>query len=138
VGRRGFRGCRGHAGAATHVRSPSPAPSSSSENEWEFEFIIVLNGYPLGIQRLSNKFGEFIAGNKSTTLQLREASCGFCRWPVDVLLHTIWEKFVPVQNLQAGCVLTFRYEGDDKMSVMVFDDTSCRRHYHTDNEEDDD
>jgi hypothetical protein len=53
-------------------------------------------------------------------------------------LHTGWEKFVRVHNLQAGCVLTFRYEGDDEMSVKVFDDTSYCRHYHTDDEEDDD
>jgi hypothetical protein len=37
-----------------------------------------------------------------------------------------------------GCVLTFRYEGYDEMSMKVFDNTSCRWHYHTDDEEDDD
>jgi major membrane immunogen (membrane-anchored lipoprotein) len=41
-------------------------------------------------------------------------------------------------DLQAGCVLTFCYEHDDEMSVKVFNDTSYRRHYQTDDEEDDD
>jgi hypothetical protein len=75
---------RGH-GRAGARRSPSPASSSSFDGEWEFEFIIVLNGDPLGIQRLPDKFAEFTAGNEPTTLSLWEASCGFCRWPVDVL-----------------------------------------------------
>jgi hypothetical protein len=54
--------------------------SSSSEEEWEFEFIVVLNGDPLGIHRLSDKFAEFIAGKELAALSLWEASCGFCRW----------------------------------------------------------
>jgi hypothetical protein len=93
----------------------SPAPSSSSDGEWEFEFIVVLNSDPLGIQRLPDKFAEFVADNEPTALQLREAGCGFCRWPVDVLfdgrdkiyLRTSWEKFACYHNLQAGCVLAF-------------------------------
>jgi hypothetical protein len=42
----------------------------SFEGEWEFEFIVVLNDDPLGIQRLSDKFAEFVAGNEPTALQL--------------------------------------------------------------------
>jgi hypothetical protein len=29
-------------------------------------------------------------------------------------------------------LFTFLWEGDDEMIVKVFDKTSCRRHYHTD------
>jgi hypothetical protein len=35
-------------------------------------------------------------------------------------------------------VLNFCYQGGEEMSVDVFDDTSCRRHYHSDNDKDDD
>nr|XP_051216791.1 B3 domain-containing protein Os03g0212300-like [Lolium perenne] len=137
---------RGRARAARHAPSLLPATSSYSKGEWEFEFIAVLNGDPLGIQRLLDKFTEFVASNVLAALQLRKASCGFSRWPVDVLfdgrdkmyLHTGWEKFSRFHDLQAGCVLTFSYQGDEEMSVKVFDDTSCRRHYHGDDEEDDD
>jgi hypothetical protein len=52
-------------------------------------------------------------------------------------VHTNWEKFSQFHNLQADCVLTFRYKGSDEISVKVFDDT-CRRHYHTNDDEDDD
>ncbi|KAK1621294.1 hypothetical protein QYE76_026865 [Lolium multiflorum] len=134
---------RGHVGAARPARSVSLATSSSSEGEWEFEFIVILNVDPLGIHRLPNKF---VVGNEPAALQLREAGCGFCRWPVDMLfdgrgkiyLHTGWEKFARLHDLQDGCVLTFSYQGDEEMSVKVFDDTSCRRHYHNDDEDDND
>ncbi|XP_051221641.1 B3 domain-containing protein Os03g0212300-like [Lolium perenne] len=120
--------------------------SSSSKWEWEFEFIVVLNGDPLSIQRLPDKFAEFVAGNEPAALQLREAGGGFCRWPVDVLLdgrekmylHTGWEEFARFYGLQAGCVLTFSYQGDEQVSVKVFDGTSCRRHYHGDDKEEED
>jgi hypothetical protein len=35
-------------------------------------------------------------------------------------------------NFEVGCLLTFLYEGDDEMIVKVFDKTSCRSHYNTD------
>ncbi|KAK1661815.1 hypothetical protein QYE76_049974 [Lolium multiflorum] len=146
---RSSRGCgRGdRAGATRPSRSGALPPSSSSEGEWELEFIAVFNGDPLGIRRLSDKFAKFVAGNASAAMQLRGAGCGLCRWPVDVLfderikmyLHTSWEKFARFHDLQAGCVLTFAYQGDDEeMSMKVFDDSSCRRHYHNNGEEDDD
>ena len=78
-------------------------------------------------------------------MRLWEASCGSCRWPVEVLfdgqgkmyLHTGWEKFARAHNLAAGCLLTFLYEGDGEMAVKVFDETACRRHYHTDDSDED-
>jgi hypothetical protein len=29
-------------------------------------------------------------------------------------LHTGWEKFTRFHDLQAGCVLTFTYQGDER------------------------
>jgi hypothetical protein len=55
-----------------------------------------------------------------------------------IYLHIGWEKFTRFHDLQTGCVLTFSYQGDEEMSVKVFNGTSCRRHYHDDDEEDDD
>ncbi|KAK1617068.1 hypothetical protein QYE76_022585 [Lolium multiflorum] len=46
-------------------------------------------------------------------------------------LHTGWDKFARDLALEPGCQLTFLYEGDGEMIVKVFDDTACRRHYHT-------
>jgi hypothetical protein len=61
-------------------------------------------------------------------MHLREASCGFCWWPVKVLfnrqgqmfLHTGWEKFARAHNLEVGCLLNFVFEGDGELSVKVF------------------
>ncbi|KAK1620418.1 hypothetical protein QYE76_025935 [Lolium multiflorum] len=114
--------------------------------EVQFEFVVVLKDDPLGIQRLPDKFANFVTGNEPVALHMRETGCDCYRWPVHVLfdgrgkmyLHTGWEKFVRYHDLEAGCVLTFSYLGDANMSIKVFDDTRCRRHYHGDDDEDDD
>jgi hypothetical protein len=112
-----------------------------------FEFVLVLKGDPRGIQRLLNTFSDFVAGDgRPGTLHLREDSCGYYRWIVDVIydarnkmyLHIGWEKFARHHSLQAGFVLVFSYFGDRDMSVKVFDDTRCRRNYHVDSAEEDD
>ncbi|KAK1621133.1 hypothetical protein QYE76_026650 [Lolium multiflorum] len=129
------RGRRG--GAARAPRSPSPASSSSSHEERCFEFLLRIDDDPLGIKRLPDKFAEFVDGVEPAHLQLREASCNFCRWSVEVLfdgqgkmyLHTGWDKFARDLHLEPGCQLTFLYEGDGEMIVKVFDDTACRVHY---------
>jgi hypothetical protein len=101
--------------------------SSSSQEAISFEFILRIDEDPLAIKRLPDKFVEFVDGAEPAELQLREARCGFCRWPVEVLLDN----------------LTFLYEGDVEMIIKVFDKISCCRHYHTnesgeDSSEDDD
>jgi hypothetical protein len=104
-----------------------------------FEFLLRIDDDPLGIKRLPEKFAEFVDGVEPAQLQLREASYNFCRWNVEVLfdgqgkmyLHTGWDKFARDLELEPGCQLTFLYEGDGEMIVKVFDDTACRRHYHT-------
>ncbi|KAK1643269.1 hypothetical protein QYE76_061074 [Lolium multiflorum] len=88
-----------------------------------------------GIQRVPEKLAEFVAGKEPDALSLWEASCGFCRWPVDVLFDGRGMTYL--HDLQAGCVLNFCYQGSEEMSVKVFNDTSCRRHYHSDDDEDD-
>ncbi|KAK1626224.1 hypothetical protein QYE76_000539 [Lolium multiflorum] len=103
-------------------------------------------GRPLSIQRLPDKFADFVASNEPTAQHLRETGCDCCRWPMDVLfdgcgkmyLHTCWEKFARYHDLEAGCVLIFSYLGDADMSIKVFDDTRCRRQYHGDSDDDDD
>jgi hypothetical protein len=62
----------------------------------EFEFIVVLNGDPLSIHRLPDMFAEFVAGNEPAALLPREASCGFCRWPVDVLFDGCGKMYIHI------------------------------------------
>ncbi|KAK1641752.1 hypothetical protein QYE76_059557 [Lolium multiflorum] len=142
---------RGHGKAA---RSPSPATPSSSSSEMDvegpvlFKFVLVLKGDPRGIQRLPDFFADYVASDdRPGTLHLREDSCGYYRWIVDVIydargkmyLHIGWEKFARHHSLEAGFILLFSYFGDRDMSVKVFDETRCRRDYHGDitDEEDD-
>jgi hypothetical protein len=71
---------------------------------------------------------------------LREASCGECQWPVEVLfdgerhtfLHTSSEKFSRAHSLEVGCLVNLKWDGDDELRVKVFDDTSYHRHYQDD------
>jgi hypothetical protein len=37
-----------------------------------------------------------------------------------------------------GYILHFKYEGDDVLTVKVFDITLCRKYYYTDDEDTDD
>jgi hypothetical protein len=47
-------------------------------------------------------------------------------------LDTSFDKFARDHNLEVRWLLHYLYEGDGDMSVRVFDDSSCRRHYHGD------
>ncbi|KAK1667111.1 hypothetical protein QYE76_055270 [Lolium multiflorum] len=150
-------------GRGRATRSPSPATPSSSSSDLDYDAIVFIvgpgcrvvsvvrvchhpQGRPTRHPRLPDKFVDFVAGNEPAALHLREAGCNCCRWPVDVLfdgrikiyLHTGWEKFSRYHDLEVGCVLTFSYLGDVDMSVKVFDETRCRRHYHDDTDEEDD
>ena len=49
-----------------------------------------------------------------------------------MFLQTGWEEFAREHNVEVGCLVHFFYEGDGNMIVKVFDDESCRVHYHGD------
>ncbi|KAK1618007.1 hypothetical protein QYE76_023524 [Lolium multiflorum] len=92
-----------------------------------FEFLLRIDDDPLGIKQLPDKFAEFVDGVEPAQLQLWEASCNFCGWPVEVLfdgqgkmyLHMGWDKFARDLALEPGCQLTFLYEEDGEMIVKL-------------------
>jgi hypothetical protein len=49
-----------------------------------------------------------------------------------------WENFAIAHGVDFGCFLHFKYEGDDVLTVNVFDGTMCRKYYYTDDEDTDD
>jgi hypothetical protein len=51
---------------------------------------------------------------------------------VKMYLNAGFEKFARAHNLKVGCMMHCLYKGDGNMSFMVFDYSSCRRHYHSD------
>jgi hypothetical protein len=46
-------------------------------------------------------------------------------------LDASFEKFARAHSLEVRCLLLYHYEGDDDMHVSVFDDSSYRMHYHS-------
>ena len=141
-GRGRVRRGRGRAGRV--ARSPSP-PSSSSSDEGcrhvhEFEFVVHITADPFGWKRLPDKFADFLDGREPAEVYLREASCGLCRWAVEMwfdgqggmFLSTGWEVFAREHNVDVGCLVHFFYEGNDNIIVKIFDDECCRVHYHGD------
>ena len=58
-------------------------------------------------------------------------------WDVEVVFDTDdhmylcrgWEQFVRAYDLRHGYFLVFRYDGDDMLTMKVFNTTMCRMHY---------
>jgi hypothetical protein len=40
-----------------------------------------------------------------------------------------WRRFCQRHEIVAGHFLIFNYDGDHQITVMVFDETMCHRHY---------
>jgi hypothetical protein len=49
-----------------------------------------------------------------------------------------WENFAIAHDVDFGYILHFEYEGDDVLTVKVFDITMYRKYYYTDDEDTDD
>nr|XP_051210843.1 B3 domain-containing protein Os03g0212300-like [Lolium perenne] len=88
-----------------------------------FEFVVHIKED--GSKRLLEKFAQYLAGREPASAHLRKEGHMF--------LHTGWERFARAHNLEAGCLVNFKWEVDDELRVKVFNDTSCYRHYHSDN-----
>jgi hypothetical protein len=40
-----------------------------------------------------------------------------------------WRRFCHKHEIEASHFVIFKYDGDHTLTVTVFDDTMCRRHY---------
>ncbi|KAK1692606.1 hypothetical protein QYE76_009303 [Lolium multiflorum] len=95
---------------------------------------------------LPKKFADYLDGKEPAKVYLRAADCGPRLWTVEVLfdgqgrmyLDKGWEKFAIAHGVDFGCYVHFKYEGDDVLTVKVFDGTMCRRYYYSDDEDTDD
>nr|XP_051221444.1 B3 domain-containing protein Os03g0212300-like [Lolium perenne] len=60
-------------------------------------------------------------------------------WPAEVMfdgegqmfLHNAWRSFVCSHTIDVRYFVVFKYDGHDDFNVKVFDETMCRRHYHS-------
>jgi hypothetical protein len=58
-------------------------------------------------------------------------------WTAEVLfdrtgtsyLASDWKRFYQKHEIEAGHFVVFNYDGDHMLTVTVFDDNMCRRHY---------
>ena len=47
-------------------------------------------------------------------------------------------RISPSHGVDFGCFVHFKYEGDDVLTVKVFDGTMCRKYYYPDDDDTDD
>ncbi|KAK1652340.1 hypothetical protein QYE76_070145 [Lolium multiflorum] len=95
------------------------------------EFFIVVYEDPLVKKELPKKFADYLDGQEPAKVYLRAADCGPRLWTVEVLfdgqgrmyLDKGWEKFAIAHGVDFGCYVHFKYEGDDVLTVKVFDGT---------------
>ncbi|KAK1628817.1 hypothetical protein QYE76_003132 [Lolium multiflorum] len=82
---------------------------------------------------------EFFIVVYENPLVKKVPDCGPRLWTVEVLfdgqgrmyLDKGWEKFAIAHGVDFGCYVHFKYEGDDVLTVKVFDGTMCRRYYYS-------
>jgi hypothetical protein len=111
--------------------TPEPEPVDG------FEFGITLNygGDPDSI-RLPRKFGNIVnVRTNQVLLRVRGGATGI--WPTELLfdgtstpyLASGWRRFCQRYKIVAGHFVVFNYDGDHQITVTVFDETMCHRHY---------
>ncbi|KAK1666811.1 hypothetical protein QYE76_054970 [Lolium multiflorum] len=135
---------RGRGGRGDGSSSLPPPPSTLSLIIEEF-FIVVYED-PLVKKALPKKFADYLDGQEPAKVYLRAADCGPRLWTVEVLfdgqgrmyLDKGWENFAIAHGVDFGCFVHFKYEGDDVLTVKVFDGTMCRKYYYSDDDDTDD
>jgi hypothetical protein len=146
-GRRGRRGGGSRAGGRRHrieepaSPSPPPSPSPSSTPEPEpvdgFEFGVTLNyGADPDSIRLPRKFGKVVdIKTNQVVLRVRGGATGL--WTVELLFDRIgtlylangWRRFCQHHEIVVGHFVVFNNDGEHQITVSIFNQTMCRRHY---------
>ncbi|KAK1652272.1 hypothetical protein QYE76_070077 [Lolium multiflorum] len=52
-----------------------------------------------------------------------------------MFLHNGWRRFARSHTIEVGHLVVFKYDGHGIFTIKVFDETICRRHYHTDEDD---
>jgi hypothetical protein len=111
---------------------PKPEPTDG------FEFSVTLNysADPESI-RLPRKFGKVVdVKTNQVMLRMRGGATGLCT--VELLFDRIgtpylasgWRRFCQRHEIVAGhYFVVFNYDGEHQITVLVFDQTMCHRHY---------
>ncbi|KAK1647704.1 hypothetical protein QYE76_065509 [Lolium multiflorum] len=126
---------RGRGRGSGSGSSSLPPPPSTLPLIIEEFFIIVYEDPLVKKVRTPKKFADYLDGKEPAKVYLRAADCGPRLWTVEVLfdgqgrmyLDKGWEKFAIAHGVDFGWFVHFKYEGDDVLTVKVFDGTMCRR-----------
>ncbi|KAK1626495.1 hypothetical protein QYE76_000810 [Lolium multiflorum] len=128
---------RGRGGRGGGSSSLPPPPSTLPLIIEEF-FIVVYEDPLVKKVRTPKKFADYLDGQEPAKVYLRAADCGPRLWTVEVLfdgqgrmyLDKGWENFAIAHGVDFGCFVHFKYEGDDVLTMKVFDGTMCRKYYY--------
>ncbi|KAK1680513.1 hypothetical protein QYE76_041361 [Lolium multiflorum] len=112
--------------------SSLPPPPSTLPLIIEEFFIVVYEDPLVKKVRTPKKIADYLDGKEPAKVYLRAADCGPRLWTVEVLfdgqgrmyLDKGWEKFAIAHGVDG--FVHFKYEGDDVLTVKVFDGTMCR------------
>ncbi|KAK1647598.1 hypothetical protein QYE76_065403 [Lolium multiflorum] len=135
---------RGRGGRGGGSSSLPPPPSTLTLIIEEF-FIVVYEDPLVKKYALTKKIAYYLDGQEPAKVYLRAADYGPRLWTVEVLfdgpgrmyLDKGWENFAIAHGVDLGCFVHFKYEGDDVLTVKVFDGTMCRKYYSDDEDTDD-
>jgi hypothetical protein len=110
---------------------PEPEPADG------FEFgVTPYNGMDRDTPRLPQQFASMVDDQEEQVLlQVRGGAIGV--WTVEVLLDRSgvmylasgWKRFCCYHQIRAGHFLVLKYDGQYTLTVTVFEETMCRRHY---------
>jgi hypothetical protein len=84
------------------------------------------------LQTIPQKFAERFKGKIRRTIKLETRNGSICDVAVKtgadkIILKSGWEEFVNSHDLRKGDFLVFRYSGDSKFKVEIFDPSGCEK-----------
>jgi hypothetical protein len=93
--------------------------------------------------RLPRKFASMVDGQDPCKLALWVSGGSTNIWSVEVLfdrvgqmfLHNGWKLFARLRANQVRHFLVFTFDDRIILTVKVFDETMCHRHYHSDEDD---
>jgi hypothetical protein len=112
-------------------------PTSTPELVDGFEFDVTLHrGMNMDMLKLFWKFSSLV-DDQDEPVPLRVRSCATGMWTVEVMfdrfgemyLTSGWKRFCRMHQIEAGHFVVTKYDGDYTLTVSIFDETMCRRHY---------
>ncbi|KAK1615178.1 hypothetical protein QYE76_020695 [Lolium multiflorum] len=92
---------------------------------------------------LAQRFASIIDGQEPHHVFMCVSGAATGMWPAKVMfdgegqmfLHNGWRRCARSHTVEARHFVFIKYDIHEDFSVKVFDETMCRRHYHTDEDD---